>query len=143
MEKVPSPTVDTRGEHNYILRPTLHPRYARGYSRFHTPHRFSFNGSYLLPVWRDRRDLLGSLAGGWQVSGVIKLASGTPFTVTQPGIDIGFDGFAEGRPILVDPSVLGRSVDNPETATQVLPASAFRRYGVDESIDQVVPRNSF
>jgi outer membrane receptor protein involved in Fe transport len=118
-------------------------RYARGYSRFHTPHRFSFNGSYLLPFWRDRRDLIGILAGGWQVSGVIKLASGTPFTVTQPGIDIGFDGFAEGRPVLVDPSVLGRSVDNPETSTQVLPASAFRRYGVGDSIDQVVPRNSF
>ena len=36
--------------------------------------------------------------GGWQVSGVVRLASGTPFTVTQTGIDLDFDGFAEGRP---------------------------------------------
>ena len=30
-------------------------RFAKGYSRFHTPHRFSFNGSYLLPFWREPR----------------------------------------------------------------------------------------
>ena len=29
-------------------------KYARGYARFHTPHRFTFNGSYRLPFWRDR-----------------------------------------------------------------------------------------
>ncbi|HYN09995.1 MAG TPA: TonB-dependent receptor [Vicinamibacterales bacterium] len=118
-------------------------QYAKGYSRFHTPHRFSFNGSYLLPFWRDRRDLLGTLAGGWQVSAVVKLASGTPFTVTQPTIDLDFDGFSEGRPVIVDRSVLGRSVDDPATSTTVLPATAFRRYVAGDTIDQVVPRNAF
>lgn len=118
-------------------------RYAKGYSRFHTPHRFSFNGSYLLPFWRNRQDLIGSLLGGWQVSAVVRLASGTPFTVTQPGIDLNFDGFSEGRPVIVDRSVLGKSVDDPATATQVLPASAFRRYVLGDTIDIVVPRNAF
>ncbi len=118
-------------------------RYAKGYSRFHTPHRFSVNGSYLLPFWRDRTDLVGSLLGGWQVSAVLKFASGTPFTVTQPGLDLNFDGFAEGRPVIVDRSVLGRSVDDPATSRDVLPASAFRPYTLGDTLDQVVPRNAF
>ena len=41
--------------------------YARGYSRFHTPHRFTFNGSYLLPFWqrpaRPDRDAARRMAG--------------------------------------------------------------------------------
>jgi hypothetical protein len=117
-------------------------RFAKGYSRFHTPHRFSFNGSYLLPFWRDREDVVGALLGGWQVSAVIRLASGTPFTLNQTGLDLNFDGFGEGRPVVVDRSVLGRSVDDPDTATDVLPASAFRPYTIGDTLDQVVPRNS-
>lgn len=118
-------------------------RYAKGLSRFHTPHRFSLNGSYLIPFWRDRNDLLGLTLGGWQVSGTLRLTSGTPFTVTQPGLDLDFDGFAEGRPVLIDQSVLGRSIDNPATSTTLLPASAFRNYTLGDTIDLVVPRNAF
>jgi hypothetical protein len=117
-------------------------RFAKGNSRFHTPHRFSFNGSYLLPFWRSREDAVGALLGGWQISAVIRLASGTPFTVTQTGLDLNFDGFAEGRPVVVDSSVLGRSVDDPATAAETLPLAAFRPYTIGDTLDQVAPRNS-
>jgi hypothetical protein len=117
--------------------------FARGYSRFHTPHRFSFNGSYLLPFFEDRRDLLGYALGGWQVSGVVRLTSGTPFTVIQTGVDLDFDGFAEGRPVLLDPSILGRTINNPATSTTLLPISAFRPYAVGDSLSSVVGRNAF
>jgi hypothetical protein len=117
--------------------------YAKGYSRFHTPHRFTFNGSYQLPFWKAREDLLGTLAGGWQVSATVKLASGTPFTVTQAGVDLNFDGFSEARPVILDRSILGRSVDDPATSTQRLPASAFRLTTLADTFDDIVPRNSF
>ena len=117
--------------------------FAKGYSRFHTPHRFSLNGTYLLPFWRDRSDLLGTLAGGWQVSATVKLASGTPFTVSQTGLDLNFDGFAEGRPVPLDPSVLGRTISDPATSQTLLPASAFRPYTVGDTLDSVVGRNAF
>ena len=117
--------------------------YARGYSRFHTPHRFTFNGSYLLPFWTHRPDLLGTLAGGWQVSSTIRLASGTPFTVTQTGVDLNFDGFAEGRPIILDRSILGRSVDDPARSTEQLPSSAFRLVTISDGFENIVPRNTF
>ena len=61
------------------------------------------------------------------VSGVVKLISGTPFTVTATGVDLEFDGFAEARPVLLDPSVLGTHVDHRDTSQQTLPRSAFRR----------------
>ena len=117
--------------------------FAKGYSRFHTPHRFSLNGSYLLPFWRDRTDLLGSLAGGWQVSATVKLTSGTPFTVSQTGLDLDFDGFAEARPVLVDPSILGRTINDPATSQTLLPLSAFRPYTVGDTLESVVGRNTF
>ena len=117
--------------------------YARGYSRFHTPHRFTFSGSWLMPFFRQRGDLMGQVLGGWQLSGVLRLTSGTPFTVIQTGLDLDFDGFAEGRPVLLDPSILGRTINNPGTSRQELPLSAFRPYAVGDSLDDVVGRNTF
>lgn len=118
-------------------------RYAKGYSRFHTPHRFTLNGTYIVPFLRGRTDLLSTLLGGWQISGTLKLAHGTPFTVTQPTLDLNFDGFSEGRPVLLDPSVLGVKVNNPDTSTQVLPVTAFRQTIITDTIDMLVGRNTF
>ena len=117
--------------------------YAKGYSRFHTPHRFSFNSTYILPFMKNRRDLLGYVLGGWQVSGVVRLTSGTPFTVSQTGLDLDFDGFAEARPVLLDPSILGRTVNDPATSKNQLPLTAFRPYVAGDSLDSVVGRNTF
>ncbi|MEO7659619.1 MAG: hypothetical protein ABIV48_08390, partial [Pyrinomonadaceae bacterium] len=78
---------------------------SRAYSRFHTPHRFTFFGTYRLPFFLRDTGLKGKLLGGWQMSAVFKLVHGTPFTVTGTGIDLNLDGFAETRPYLVDPSV--------------------------------------
>jgi outer membrane receptor protein involved in Fe transport len=117
-------------------------RFSRGYSRFHTPHRYTFNGSYRLPVFRDRTDLAGSILGGWTLSGIVRLAHGTPFTVTDTARDLNFDGFAENRPILLDPSILGSVVSNPETSTSILSRSKFRTAQFGEG-DQVVGRNTF
>lgn len=101
-------------------------RISRAYSRFHTPHRFTFFGTYRLPFFLKDSGLKGKLLGGWQMSAVYKLVHGTPFTVTGTGIDLNLDGFAETRPYLVDPSVLGNSISNPNTSRTLLPASAFR-----------------
>jgi len=97
----------------------------RALSRFHTPHRFTFFGTYRSPFFDKDRGVLGQVLGGWEVSGVFKWAHGTPFTITGAGFDLNLDGFTETRPILVDPSVLGASIDNPETAQQIL-SGAFR-----------------
>ena len=117
--------------------------YARAKSRFHVPHRFTLSGSYQLPFFRERQDWVGNAFGGWTLSGILKLASGTPFTVTFTGTDLDFDGFAEARPVLLDPSVLYRSIDTPATAQELLPRSAFRAQVYGDTVDMLVPRNSF
>ncbi|MBI3263016.1 MAG: hypothetical protein HYZ58_07680, partial [Acidobacteria bacterium] len=117
-------------------------KYARGYSRFHTPHRFTFNGSYRLPFWRDRSDLAGSLVGGWTLSAIVRVSHGTPFTVTDTGRDLNFDGFAEARPILLDASILGATVGDPATSTSILSRDTFRTAQFGEVAD-LIGRNTF
>jgi hypothetical protein len=39
---------------------------------------------YEIPWLTDRRDLLGSVLGGWQVSGVVNFRSGEPLRLKQP-----------------------------------------------------------
>lgn len=60
-------------------------------------------------------------------SAVVLLKNGTPFTVTTPdGPGFGnVDGNGNDRPNLLNPSVLGRTIGNPDTSVQLLPASAF------------------
>jgi outer membrane receptor protein involved in Fe transport len=118
-------------------------KYAKGYSRFHTPHRFTFNGSYRLPFLADRRDLLGQAFGGWQVAGVLRMASGTPFSVTDAARDLDFDGFSEARPVILDRSILGARVDNRDTSAQILRREAFRPTTFGDSLEDLVPRNAF
>ncbi|HEX5885837.1 MAG TPA: TonB-dependent receptor [Pyrinomonadaceae bacterium] len=118
-------------------------RTARGLSRFHTPHRFTFFGTYRTPWFSNDRGLVGQVLGGWQLSTVVKLAKGTPFTVVTTGVDLNLDGFAEARPILLDPSVLGRSISNPATATTDLPRSAFRTLSTSDSGASLLGRNTF
>lgn len=60
-------------------------------SRYHQRHRAAFSFGYELPFGTDKRWLSGGgassyLLGGWQVQGVVRLASGFPFTVTSTNV---------------------------------------------------------
>ncbi len=117
--------------------------YSWARSRFDSPHRVTVYGAYKLPFFANRKDIVGLLFGGWQIAPVFRYATGTPFSVFSTGIDLDLDGFSESRPVLLDPSVLGRKIDNPATSQQRLPASAFRNAQPGDTIDLLVPRNAF
>ena len=74
---------------------------------------------------------------------VTKFAKGTPFTVVTTGVDLNLDGFSESRPVLLDPSILGRSISNPATATSDLPRTAFRTLTTSDSNTPILGRNTF
>jgi hypothetical protein len=117
---------------------------SRGLSRFHTPHRFTLFGTYRIPWFDKRKDIFGQVLGGWQASMVFKWAHGTPFGVINGGgADLNFDGFAETRPVLIDTSILGRSIDDPNTSQADLPASAFRTATITDFGNGVIGRNTF
>lgn len=56
-------------------------RAERARSTYDRPQRFSVNAVYELPVYRSQRRAIGRLLGGWQVTGLLTLQSGTPFGV--------------------------------------------------------------
>jgi hypothetical protein len=118
-------------------------RDARALSRFHTPHRFTMYGTYRLPFFSGDRGFLGQAFGGWQFSAVTKFAKGTPFTVTTAAVDLNFDGFSESRPVLLDPSILGRGVNEPVSSRVALPRSAFRTLTTSDLNTPLVGRNTF
>ena len=119
-------------------------RFARGPARYDTRHRFSLYGSYALPFFNDAKGLLGVALGGWNVSGVVRVSSGNPFTIFDSGVgDLNFDGFSEGRPVLLNPGIDGSVVNNPRFSTGILNSSNFRRSTIDDSIYDLVGRNTF
>ncbi|HEX7153410.1 MAG TPA: TonB-dependent receptor [Thermoanaerobaculia bacterium] len=146
-----SKTIDTgseataTGAGDINIFPPEYERYKRGLGRFDTRHRFTATASYALPFFRERRDFLAQVLGGWQVSTVLRLASGTPFTVIDTGaVDIDFDGVANQRPIAVDPRFQGGyHVNDPNESQTELAAGGFRRATPDDDISDLMGRNTF
>jgi hypothetical protein len=100
----------------------------RGRSDFDQPHSFRGRLSYETPSLASAKRWVRALAGGWSVSTIGLLKSGTPFTVYSGSDAPGFgnvDGTPWDRPNLVNLAVLGRTIGNPDTSRQLLPASAF------------------
>jgi hypothetical protein len=62
----------------------LDARASRGLSDFDRRHRFVTSAVYELPALTRSSQLVKSVLGGWETSGVIILQSGTPFTVFDP-----------------------------------------------------------
>ena len=125
--------------------PPEYEDYKRGLSRFDTRHRLTMTGSYLLPFFRDTNDWKETALGGWQVSTVIRLSSGTPFTIVDGAApDLDFDGVSNFRPVCVRPEYCGGwHVNNPNTSQQELPRDAFRRATFSDTIDDLVDRNTY
>jgi hypothetical protein len=83
-------------------------------SEFDQPHAFLLRAAY---AWR-----------GWTLSGVTLFKSGTPFNVITGSDAPGYgnvDGNGGDRPNIIDPSILGRTIGNPDTSSTLLPRSAF------------------
>jgi hypothetical protein len=118
-------------------------RAARGYSRFHTPHRFTLYGTYKLPSLTGQNTFVRQTLGGWRISSVVKLSKGTPFTVTTTALDLNLDSIGEARPVILDPSILGNSISNPATSQQLLPRSAFRTLTIADLNTPLLGRNTF
>ncbi|MCP5114798.1 MAG: TonB-dependent receptor, partial [bacterium] len=100
----------------------------RGFSRFDQPHATLWRVNYETPALAGQGRWLRGVLGGWQVSSVVLVKSGTPFSVQAGSDSPGFgnvDGASSDNPILLDPSVLGRSIDHPDTSAGRLPRSAF------------------
>jgi hypothetical protein len=90
-------------------------------SDFDQPHAVLMRGSYQLPFQ-------GKRLGRWSINSVYLAKTGTPFNLKTGSDAPGFgnvDGISGDRPDILDPSILGRTIGNPDTSKQQLPKSAF------------------
>jgi hypothetical protein len=88
-------------------------------SAFDQPHAFLARFTYEPP---------SRLLRGWSSSAVGPWKKGTPFTAVSGSDGPGYGnvyGNANDRPNLLDPSILGRAIGDPDTSARLLPRSAF------------------
>ncbi len=99
----------------------------KGPSDFDQSHAALWNVDYETPALSRAPGWARSVFGSWQISSVMLLKTGTPFTVrTTDGPGSGnIDGAGSDRPFLLDPSILGAAVDDPDTSLDKLPREAF------------------
>ncbi|MGA9567809.1 MAG: carboxypeptidase regulatory-like domain-containing protein [Candidatus Korobacteraceae bacterium] len=100
----------------------------RGLSMFDARHRFVFSYTWDLPFWVNGHEWYKQALGGWQLSGIVTLMSGTPFTVfdsndvSAQGSAPEITGFSAQRPNLV-----GNPNNGPHSVSAWLNASAFQQ----------------
>jgi hypothetical protein len=88
-------------------------RDSRGLGDFDRRHRFVTSAVYQLPFFAHTQGLTGKALGGWEVSGVLTLQSGLPFT---PVDSAGGSAYALSSPNLATPTFApGRNCANAPT----------------------------
>jgi hypothetical protein len=94
----------------------------KGLSTFDSPHALTLDYSYQIPAGHSR------LTKGWQVSGAALWKAGTPLTLFVGSDSPGFgnvDGSASDRPNILDSSILGMTIGDPNTSSLILRRDRF------------------
>ena len=108
-------------------------------------HVFTLSSVWDLPLWRTRRDVVGSIFGGWQLSSIWNFESGSYFNPSSSA------AFGAGGDFNAD----GQRNDRPDLPAQSVPTSYSRTQWVNGAIsasvfplptdirDGTLPRNYF
>jgi hypothetical protein len=91
-------------------------RAERGLLGFDRTHNLIINYIYELPFFKERRDAVGHILGGWQLSGITTFSSGP---TASPGISTGRNGLA------TRPNRISDQVEGPKTVAQWFNRAAF------------------
>lgn len=118
----------------------------KGLSNFDQRHAFLLRGSYQTPRLSVGRSWEQRVLGSWNISTVWLAKQGTPFTVDSGSDAPGFgnvDGEGGDRPNTLDPSILGRTIGDPDTSQQLLARSAFAFINAPTQIAGTLGHNTF
>jgi hypothetical protein len=100
----------------------------KGLSNFDSPHAFSLNTIYDLPNLAGANHWSRHLLNDWQLIAALLLKKGTPLTLYIGSDSPGFgnvDGSPSERPNILDPSILGMTVGDPDEAPRILGRDRF------------------
>jgi hypothetical protein len=99
----------------------------KGPSAFDTPQAFLVSYNYSLPS-PATNGWASAVLGGWQISGTTVFQSGLPFHVHTGSDGPGFgnlDGTTNDRVNILNPAILGKSIDNPDTSQLIFQRQFF------------------
>jgi hypothetical protein len=106
----------------------------KGVALFDTPQVFSISYMYSLPFFAGSTTWPVTVLKGWQISGTTLFQSGVAYHFHTGSDAPGYgnvDGDTQDRPNILNPSLLGKSLDNPDTVTALLGANTCRPPGTD------------
>jgi len=99
----------------------------RGLSAFHQKHVFTSDFIFDSPFFREQKGLLGKLLGGYELTGIIRMGSGRPYTPVQffgnydPAWDSAFlSGVGPLRPYIGNPNAPKTTIAFGSTAASIL-----------------------
>jgi hypothetical protein len=108
----------------------------KGPSSFDQTHSLLTRLNYRLPLLTASPSPIRGALGKWNLSAVFLAKTGPPFTIFSGSDGPGYgnvDGSPNDRPNLLDPSILGRTIADPDTSVKLLPKSAFAFIGPNET----------
>lgn len=100
----------------------------KGPSAFDQSHSFLTRIAYTTPALLTGGAWARRLFDRWNFAAIFLAKTGTPFDVLTGSDGPGYgnvDGATGDRPNLLDPSILGRTLGDPDSAPRLLPRSAF------------------
>ena len=106
----------------------------KGVALFDTPQVFTISYVYRLPFFAASTKWPAAALKGWQISGTTLFQSGVAYHIHTGGNASGYgnvDGSTGDRPNILNPSLLGKSFDNPDTSVALLGANTCRPPGTD------------
>jgi hypothetical protein len=87
----------------------------------------NINYIYELPFFSRQNNFIGKVLGGWQVSGIVNLQTGLPFTATYGAFDPAGIGFLGASPAGGRPYLFGNPNEGaPHTQQQYFNTSVFQ-----------------
>jgi hypothetical protein len=115
-------------------------------SNFDQRHAFLLQSSYETLRMGAGRRWMQRVLGSWNISTVWLAKQGTPFAVYSGSDAPGYgnvDGEWGDRPNILDPSILGRTIGNPDFSQRLLPRSAFAFINAPQQLAGTLGRNTF
>ena len=106
----------------------------KGLALFDTPQVFTIGYAYRLPFFAGSTGWPAAALKGWQISGTTLFQSGVAYHFHTGSDSPGYgnvDGNTQDRPNILNPSLLGKSLDNPDTVPALLGANTCRPPGTD------------
>ncbi len=112
--------------YNYAPQDSLNLAGDYGPANFSQPKIFVASYVYPLPFWQHEHEWYKQVLGGWQVSGITRIANGLPINVTQPSGQSVAGNLVTTSSVAQRPNLIGNPYNHSGSGKQYLNYAAFQ-----------------